>query len=47
MAAVPQQLVDDELRRTTSSSMRSATLSHGRGGAGMYYTLAHVKLLLY
>jgi len=34
MAAVPQQLVDDELRRTTSSSMRSATLSHGRGGAG-------------
>lgn len=34
MAALPQFLAEEELRGASSSSIRSANLSHGRGGAG-------------
>ncbi|APA06619.1 hypothetical protein sscle_02g013890 [Sclerotinia sclerotiorum 1980 UF-70] len=41
MAALPQYLADEELRRASSSSIRSASLSHGRGGAGNIGTSPH------
>ncbi|ESZ98254.1 hypothetical protein SBOR_1350 [Sclerotinia borealis F-4128] len=41
MAALPQFLAEEELRRASSSSIRSANLSHGRGGAGNIGTSPH------
>jgi len=41
MAAVPHFLAEEELRRTSFSSIRSANLSHGRGGAGNIGTSPH------
>ncbi|KAF7913194.1 hypothetical protein EAE99_010816 [Botrytis elliptica] len=41
MAALPQYLAEEELRRASSSSIRSANLSHGRGGAGNIGTSPH------
>ncbi|RAL63225.1 hypothetical protein DID88_004303 [Monilinia fructigena] len=34
MAALPQFLAEEEVRRASCSSIRPANLSHGRGGAG-------------
>ncbi|TGO62234.1 hypothetical protein BCON_0021g00470 [Botryotinia convoluta] len=41
MATLPQYLAEEVLRRASSSSIRSANLSHGRGGAGNIGTSPH------
>lgn len=39
MAALPQYLAEEELHRASLSSIRSANLSHGRGGAGKLFSI--------
>ncbi|KAB8302489.1 hypothetical protein EYC80_005891 [Monilinia laxa] len=41
MAALPQFLAEEEVRRASCSSIRPANLSHGRGGAGNIGTSPH------
>lgn len=45
MAALPQFLAQEEVRRTSCSSIRPANLSHGRGGAGELFDIFSTVLL--